>query len=359
MPEEQVGAESTGSCPRKRGPECLIPRPLRGQGRAAPAMPPPPAVQLLKRLVHVGAPRILLRIVWLLCQAVGCEQTRDCVETFAGHRAVTLAMRRSGLQASSFEVDCEKHAHGHGVHCNWLSAHGFLHALTLAMSLRDGGQSTNAPVCSSWTWINRSTSQRSVGKPLGAASERQSVAEGNEMVARLMLYVFCLAARGAWWVVEQPAQSLLEKHPRVQAWCATRLLWRVPIRMGEFGAETETPTWLYSAHWWARDVTRYRTRWWGCGDGVVQLTHVSQKQDGSLAVTGMAALKESQQYPSGFGEAMAAVYLERREELRATAAELNLAAEAAVIPADLWSTSAGEDEWEDAGAHTLLQYLLQ
>ena len=40
---------------------------------------------------------------------------------------------------------------------------------------------------------------------------------------------------------------------------------------------------------------------------------------------------------------MAAVYLERREELRAAAAELNLAAEAAVIPADLWSTSAGED----------------
>ena len=51
----------------------------------------------------------------------------------------------------------EQHSHGHALHCDWLSPHGFLHALGLGATLADGGQSTHAPVCSSWTWINRGT----------------------------------------------------------------------------------------------------------------------------------------------------------------------------------------------------------
>ena len=50
---------------------------------------------------------------------------------------------------------------------DFLGAKGFGYAVWLVLSLRLGAQSLLAPVCSSWVWVNRGTSKRSIFKPLG------------------------------------------------------------------------------------------------------------------------------------------------------------------------------------------------
>lgn len=66
------------------------------------------------------------------------------------------------------------------------------------------------------------------------------------MVARCCLLVFLAAARGIWWVLEQPRGSLLQYHPAFQLLSSMLKVYRKHIKMGNFGSLTEKGTWLYS-----------------------------------------------------------------------------------------------------------------
>ena len=71
----------------------------------------------------------------------------------------------------------------------------------------------------------------------------------NHMVARVVILLLLCQARGVWWMLEQPVNSLLERHPlfisflrlpgvRVRR-LTTSMLW--------FGGKTRKPTWIYSS----------------------------------------------------------------------------------------------------------------
>ena len=81
--------------------------------------------------------------------------------------------------------------------------------------------------------------------PLGTLP-LQSVLDANKMVSRVVLYVFVLTARGVFWMLEQPVNSLLEAHPRFQQLIAHFKIYRVKINMGDFGAGSLKPSWIYS-----------------------------------------------------------------------------------------------------------------
>eukprot|EP00969_Alexandrium_andersonii_P300677 13292665-Alexandrium_andersonii.AAC.1 len=62
------------------------------------------------------------------------------------------------------------------------------------------------------------------------------------------------------WVVEQPAGSLADHHPRFAELAKAMPLWRVAIRMGEYGGGTEKRTWLYSNYQVIEEVLDFRSR---------------------------------------------------------------------------------------------------
>ena len=77
-------------------------------------------------------------------------------------------------------------------------------------------------------------------------------AEHNVMVARVVLLLCIAAAKGCWWMLEQPKGSLLESHVAFQLFLrmvpklntsvsrfSTSLCW--------FGADTRKPLWVYSS----------------------------------------------------------------------------------------------------------------
>ena len=101
----------------------------------------------------------MLNFVALLLQTPGLcvERTLHAVEYFAGAREVTKAHHRRGRRVAAFEMK------DHPKLCDFTGALGFCYATLLALRLATGGIALAAPVCSTWVWINRSTSGRSRG----------------------------------------------------------------------------------------------------------------------------------------------------------------------------------------------------
>lgn len=101
-------------------------------------------------------------------------------------------------------------------------APGYIMMLTLLLRLVPGGFHMTAPVCSSYTWINRASTGRSIENPLGDTTDPR-ISRANVMVSRTILGLLLSSARGLFWILEQPALSIMERHP------AFRLLLRLRI----------------------------------------------------------------------------------------------------------------------------------
>lgn len=98
---------------------------------------------------------------------------------------------------------------------------------------------------------SRGSTLRSKSRPLGR-SDSKAVEEGNLLAGRALLLVLIIAAKGGFWVLEQPSTSIMEWHPMFQA--IIKLLptmRRKAISMSKFGAPTKKRTLLYSgSHSW-------------------------------------------------------------------------------------------------------------
>jgi len=143
---------------------------------------------------------------------------------------------------------------------NMVSPIGFAHALTLLHRLRPGSLVHLAPVCSSWTWMNRGTSKRSKERPLGDESLAY-IQDANRMVSRCIMIAAICICLGHVFILEQPANSLMEHHPKFR-WLLD-LARRGVLRtascrtwMGMFGGCTPKPTLLYSNATWLDKLKR-------------------------------------------------------------------------------------------------------
>ena len=87
-------------------------------------------------------------------------------------------------------------------------------AATYILRLKAGGYCHWALPCSSWVWISRGSSGRSVEEPRG--NGLSMAATGNRQAARLSLLTLVLYVRRVFWGLEQPGSSLLPRHPNIQ-----------------------------------------------------------------------------------------------------------------------------------------------
>lgn len=65
------------------------------------------------------------------------------------------------------------------------------------------------------------------------------------MVSRVCLCLYVLTTLGAPWFLEQPASSLLERHPLFQFLCRRFAIYKVHVWMGAYGADCHKPSWVY------------------------------------------------------------------------------------------------------------------
>ena len=301
---------------------------------------------LLKRVCAWGAPLLFIKLLRLVLAALiscKCDMVPlDFVEFFAGQQAVTLAMREAALAAAVFELKLDPLGQ------NMLTTLGFANAVTLCLTLKPGSGSLLAPVCSSWTFMNRGTSKRSIAVPYGASGV-ESVKQGNVMVARCVLLLILLAGRGCWWVLGQPRRSLLQEHPAFQHLVSVCPVYRHRIQMCHYGGNSRKSTWLYSNAAWIADVDAFRTHDLPATHAV-ELATKSINKAGKVVVTGNAQLKDSQHYPKGFGKAICSLYMEHRSQLSENAkALMNMDA--------TWLTSVPAGPWRMANLKPVLKFM--
>ena len=159
-------------------------------------------------------------------------------------------------------------------------------------------------VCSTWIWMSRASTKRSLEAPL---SDRGSatVVHSNVMVSRVSLLMLMGWCKMCDQMQEQPLSSLMFAHPR-QKQVARFTQWNcVVMAMGAYGAATEKPTKLWSACSWKPYTPPPGSDPQLC------------TRDASGGVTGIPnALKESQTYPKGFGEEVCRLYTPWRASLK-------------------------------------------
>jgi hypothetical protein len=143
-------------------------------------------LQKLSGLLKAGAPPILVLCILLLAsRAVDLTEIYDCGELFAGDHAVSTALRDASFTVFSMDIKYTQNSpRPHAMNIN--TPAGFALALWGLLRMRPRGLLVMAPVCSSWVFLSRSTTQRSKTAPLGSDNVT-CVEEGNLMVARCAL----------------------------------------------------------------------------------------------------------------------------------------------------------------------------
>ena len=344
---------------------------------------------LLKALLFLNAPRCFLQLVVLVAAKFGdTTSDLDLVEYFAGMKAVTREAAARGRAAVGFEIkdrfqtNCplgkpsfggheggrrQKVQGGEGQHelkcsqtldrpeinikpflhtlilcskdqpemMNFMGEQGYCFAIFLGLKLRCASQSMLAPVCSSWVWMNRSTSGRSLSNIMGNLA-RDYVRSANQQVSRAILVCLLLTAKGTFWILEQPKGSLMEHHGRFQ-WLARRLgLFRVGFSMAKFGGETRKDTWCYSPFEFVLKLPEYFTKpdWKASNATSSNCTIITEKADGTLSVSGGPGLKESQHYPPGFGKAITQIYFDHEHLVKAAFKDFKACIEICAVGGD-------------------------
>ena len=303
----------------------------------------------------VGAPAMLLHMVLVLVARPDLDYSKRIagLEMFAGDQAVTEADLARGLVAAAFDILHDKKGQ------NILTTVGFANACFLSTLLGPGSKALTAPVCSSWSWMSRYSTGRKMWRPLGF-TRHHSVRKANKMVARVVLQLYLWQARSAFWILEQPARSCLEDHPRFQCFLEEHCIFRKHINMGEFGACTAKGSILYSPDQKCLDdLDYYRLPLPAAPkDALVCVKWV----DGKKKVTGKPdELKISQAYPPYFGWALSDIYERNKGRL------MEMALEGVALAARISSQHLAEamlldqpdqlDSWDDAGCREVIRYL--
>ena len=249
------------------------------------------------RLINAGFPHIVLRMMMLLVCAGGMPELKlDVAELFCGVAEITQAFTAAGFRTVGVDILFDK------THHDLTADAGFIYALWLVMCLHPDGLCWLATVCSSWIWMSRSSTGRTATTPMGLPS--LSTHSGNTMVARTAALIQLIAAKSAWYGLEQPHQSLMTSHPALARikYLGEHLPWlkwhTQVMSMAAWEAESRKPTELHSNAPWLRGVCLPRPK-----DYVKtnhDVAHTSRLEDGTVAVTGGRGLKRTQAYTSAF-----------------------------------------------------------
>ena len=161
----------------------------------------------------------------------------DYFEIFSGSGGWSQAMKSKGYVGSSFDKSTRHKSE------DFSTFPGFLHVCRQIIRLRRSGHCWVGFPCSTFVYMSRSHTQRSMANPLGC-TRRRDVRDANKM-ARHIVYVFFLCACiGVHCILEQPLSSIFTAMPCVKdamhAYCFNRMsTW-----LGAFGHGLAKPSYL-------------------------------------------------------------------------------------------------------------------
>ena len=226
---------------------------------------------------------------------------------------------------------------------NILTWQGKLAGFQLLRTLRAGGLSSWATVCSTWVWVSQSQSRRNQWYPLGMDPKTKSVVEANEMVSMTSLFMLLGMCFRQLWLLEQPHSSIMAYHPRLQqvrGACADTDMWtwtEITTNMGAFGAPTQK-----------------KTKLWSCDNFILSLARVPTPADTHDPITGGVT---GQAYPPEYGREVFAQWSARMANLDNDGHPEGQDALEGVNNDDIPERTDRQDLWEDAGLDDICRHI--
>ena len=259
----------------------------------------------LAAFLWVVLPTSVLRSLgWRSTQDIEQEllqpRTKHFAEFFCGTGGLVAALSREGMRCAWFDINLET-SH------DMLSSTGIAVAVRIALSVIPGGVVWFGVPCSTFVWIARGHTRRCRDNPLGDVA-RTDVRRANRIASTVAMLRRVLSRRGVFFVMEQPAGSILWRMPcmrlvarrlrvKGQKW-SRRFVW-----LGAYGHQICKPTELCGVFPnLARILPSRRPR--GKSATGVYRVWVSKKS-GRTRICGSAGLKRTEHYPKQFCRAVA------------------------------------------------------
>lgn len=161
----------------------------------------------------------------------------DLVDLFAGKARISRWGELFNLQVAALDREF-------GQHLDLCTDLGFAHTLCTIMRVKTSGLVMMGPQCSSWVWLSRSTTRRSLTNPYGDTSV-ETVREGNQVNSRVAMICAICSMLGIAWAIEQPASSLFFHTDLMRAIVAEDNAWQRHFFMKAFGHSNSKPTLLF------------------------------------------------------------------------------------------------------------------
>ena len=233
--------------------------------------------------------------------ALNRRRAVDFVEYFCGTGRLTKAVMALGREAKFFDI-------ARNAWDDILTDVGFARALLMALSIRAGGVAWFAVPCSSFVFMSRGHTKRTRDNPMGDERKR-GVAAGNRIVSRVCYLLRILVSRHVYFVLEQPAGSILWKLPLMKKAKAGLVIkgekWaRRHVWIGHFGGHIAKPTELYGVFPDLASFLYSRKPRFDAGhlDGIYRRWTNSL---GRKRVAGLPGLRRTGEYPKKFCAAVA------------------------------------------------------
>ena len=311
------------------------------------------SVESMSILEWFQIPMIVFQILAILNRSPKYQNFPDLngIEYFAGHAAVSRHLRAQtsfmGHSVLSYDIK-------HGPLEDWNGAAGFITAIQWWRRLLQHELVWLGTVCSSWIFMCMGSSGRSIRDPRGS-TQYAAIRDGNAHVARSALMMALTYACNQCFVLEQPGSSLMPHHPalkwiRQRAHDAGFVFHIVETFMFQFGGKTLKPTILLSNNKWTHGSVRKRP-YVSKSKESARMVKTYTRSDGKRRCTGTKGLKSTQQYPEGFGHAVADNFINQRETF-------NNVPDQHIVRYDQ-DLDEEDDPWEDLDLERSLAWLLE
>ena len=315
------------------------------------------------RMLRCGLPMALINCLVFLHAVSPRDVSADrphMADLYAGVANMARAFSEKDLVDQQFDMN------RHPIFENILKSEGWLTAIRIIRDTRPGGLASFGTVCSSWIYLCRSKSERSLACPEGNTSVR-FVRKANTMVARtsyLVVFAVCL-----WLVIlhEQPWTSIMSAS-KYFVWMRNiiRMVlheeWEEAfVWLGSYGHDLLKPTQLMGNRQWIHGLKRpltdeLRAR---CesSDAVQHL------QDDPTTmrrrVTGKpSGLKSSQAYPIEYCRSVQQLWSEQNEvDVSRGIDDSDIDIDDEDAPWEAWRAASAACDWPEAHTDRLCRFL--
>ena len=162
----------------------------------------------------------------------------DFEEEFAGRHKISAACFEAGLRVICRDREMSRHL-------DVLTGVGFLAALQGLRRLRRQGLYWSAPPCSTWVWVSRGSSGRSLCRVRGRRYLKQ-IATANKIMRRAVYLAEYAVRKGAFFCFEQPSSSLASLYPPLKRFLRRNDAAEISVPLGMHGAVSEKRVTLYT-----------------------------------------------------------------------------------------------------------------